>query len=135
MGKMSKRNRARDVIAEKAARNAEESATRQRRRIIIATRCEHVEIIFPPLAPLASRVIKLCGSPARSISLRVFPSPSLLFLFVVNSFLALNSNPFFFPFNSASTYLPCSIRHGPPSGRERRGGGKRKEEKVVAKPR
>lgn len=95
-------------------RNGEESATRQRRRIIIATtrpRWNHF--------PRASRVIKLCGSPARYLPSR---SPSYSSFSSLTRFLPWTWIHFF-PFNSASTYLPCSIRHGPPSRGEEGGGG------------
>lgn len=119
------KSRARDVISEKAARNGKKSATRQRRRIIIATTLKS----FPP-PPRASRVIKLRGSPAWYLPLAY---PFLLFLFVVNSFLALNLNPFF-PFNFASTYLPCSMDL-PPEEKEEEEEEEEQEEMVVAKPR
>lgn len=87
---------------------------------------DYAEII----SPRASRVIKLRGSPAWYLPLAY---PFLLFLFVVNSFLALNLNPFF-TFNFASTYLPCSMDL-PPEEKEEEEEEEEQEEMVVAKPR
>lgn len=133
MSKRTERNRARDVS---------EKATEKRREKRDSTKKENnhhdgdgddddattVKSFPPPPELLAS--LSCAARTARYLPSR---SPSLLFLFVVNSFLALNLNPFF-PFSSASTHLPCSIRlpstHGPPStgGGGRGGGGERKQE-------
>lgn len=80
--------------------------TRQRRGIITAMARLYVEIISSEFLASLSCVVR-----RRGISSRV-PYSTLPFR---NSFLALNLNPFF-PFNSASTYLPCSNRHRPSFG-------------------